>query len=166
MAHTTSEEDYSFLSIDEHILDKEWVRQPALYFKWAQKLADARKRLDDSKVALTLVAAELSQAIRENPDQYGIAKITEAAVTTAIPAQEEHQSAVRRINKAKHTVDVLDAVVTALEHRKRALEKLVDLYGQSYFSTPHTSQENQEAAAHAMKHEVRRRKRRTEVDAE
>jgi hypothetical protein len=38
--------------------------------------------------------------------------------------------------RAKDRVNKVEAVVTALDHRKKALENLVYLHGQSYFSAP------------------------------
>jgi hypothetical protein len=44
----------------------------------------------------------------------------------------------------RHKASVLKVAVTALDQRKKALEKLVDLHGQDYFSTPRAKGENRE----------------------
>ena len=54
----------------------------------------------------------------------------------AIILAEEYQYAQKLVFIAKHRVDVLSGAVTALDHRKKALENLVDLHGRNYFSTP------------------------------
>ena len=41
----------------------------------------------------------------------------------------------------KHKVDVLQVVVDALDHRKKALENLVTLHGMSYFASPKAPKE-------------------------
>lgn len=63
-------------------------------------------------------------------------KITETTVKNAVTSDREVQKARSAIIEAKHEVDVLSAAVSALDQRKRALENLVTLHGQSYFSTP------------------------------
>jgi hypothetical protein len=131
-----------FIEINENELDKEWVEQPVLYFRWARKLADARLKVDEAKAELELVTAELDSKIREDPESYGIEKLTEAGVKSTILIQEEYTDALQTFNAARHQVNILDAGVNALEHRKRALEKLVDLYARSYFAPPQASGKN------------------------
>lgn len=135
------EEDYDFIHIDEMNLDREWINHPGLYFKWARKLADARMEADELKARIEVVAAELDKDIRESPSLYEVEKVTEAAVKSAVIAQETYQKAVRRFGKAKHKVDIYQAAVNTLDHRKRALENLVDLHSQNYFSSPRAKQE-------------------------
>lgn len=125
-----------FLEIDQHALDKEWLSQPKKVFKYAQDLAHARKTLDEAKTELDLAEAELDKTIRNDPGEFGIEKLTEKTVQAAIKEQKEYQAAQKELLEAKHAVDILAAAVNALEHRKRALESLVTLHGQQYFSSP------------------------------
>lgn len=153
--------DESFLNIDQHNLDAEWLKQPALYFKWAKKAADARRAHEEAKSELDVVKAELSRAIREDPENYGLEKVTEGAVTAAIPEQKEYKVALKAVFDARHSADVYSAVVVALEHRKRALENIVDLFGMNYFSKPKApTAEAAEKFDEASKREVRGRSRR------
>jgi hypothetical protein len=140
------DEDYDFLDIDENMLDREWVKQPKLFFNWARKLAGARLRLDEAKADLDLVRADLDRDIRANPKKYNLVKVTEDAVKNCIVTLDEYLEALRMVNKNKHQVDIYDAAVKALDHKKRALEKLVDLHGQNYFSSPRTSDEGMRQA--------------------
>ena len=149
------------LTIDETVLDEEWIEQPKLYFHWARKLADARRSLDESKSNLDVVKAELDRAIRSDPERFGLPKVTEAVVTTAIPNQPKYQSALEVLRNDKHTVDILSAAVTALDHRKAALGKLVDLHGQNYFSSPRASTpEAEESMREVVKKKVRKKSQR------
>lgn len=161
----SQEDDFSFFEIDEHNLDREWVKQPSLYFTWARKLADARQDLDEAKAKVDVTKAEVSRAIRDDPEDHGLEKVTEAAVTAAIPEHPDMIRAVKELSKARHKVDVYQAAVNALDHRKRALEKLVDLHGQNYFSTPRAPDaESAEALEEAGKQHARRRGRRRDRD--
>lgn len=155
------EDDFSFFNIDPNNLDKEWIEQPGLFFTWASKLADARRDHEDAKSELDVVRAELSRDIREDPETYGITKLTEAVVALVIPEQQEYIDAAKALSKARHRQDIYQAAVNALDHRKRALENLVDLHGQNYFAKPKAA--TPEAEAHfedKRKERIRRRSSR------
>lgn len=136
--------DFDF-SIDEDQLDKEWLGQPELANQIGRELADATLNLEQAKVDLDLVTAELSSAIRENPQDYGLDKITEKAVESAILQCRRYTKQQKELLRCKHTVDLLRAASNACEHRKKALEKLVDLWSQSYFSSPRATTEEAQA---------------------
>ena len=145
------------ICVDENALDQEWVLQPRKYFRYAAKLADARRDLDQSKTEVELVKAELELAIRSNPEKFDLQKVTEAAVTATVLSQAEYGRARQAALDAKHTVDVLEAAVTALEHRKRALEGLVQLRLANYFSSPKAPEGDREGMAEMEKRLVRGR---------
>ncbi len=148
------------LQIDEHRLDEEWTGQPKLYYKWAAEHAEAILAVDTAKTTVDLVKAELDQEIRANPEKYGISKITETVVTTTILGDPEYQAAMKKVNVARYEVNIVAAAVVALEHRKRALEKLVDLHGRNYFSEPKASEQSRETMDQVEKRSVRNKARR------
>lgn len=151
-----SDLDKSFVEIDELQLDKEWIGQPRVYLEFAEMCADAQRDWDIAKSELEMVRAELDTAIRSDPESYGLGKVTEKGVENAIPAQTEYQDAVREVIRAKHKRDVMAAAVTALDHRKKALEKLVDLQLSGYFATPRASASSREAVEDMGRRNVRR----------
>lgn len=128
--------DDSVVEIDEGLLDKEWLKQPKLFMRYAIQLAEVKLEFAEAKANLELVQAELEHRIREDPETYGIKKVTEGSIHSALVMQKRYKQAVSEMNLAKHRVDLTQAVVDALDHRKRALENLVTLHGQNYFSTP------------------------------
>jgi len=150
------------ISIDRDALDREWDEQSCLYFRYAMMLADARQELDTAKTELDLVQAELDQSIRADPEAFDIAKLTEGAVKAAILIQKEYKKAAKQLADAKHLVDVLGAAVGALDHRKSALSKLVELWICNYFSEPRTSGVSQEHVDHLKKKMMRRGRERTD----
>lgn len=152
--------DDDFLAIDEATLDREWVEQPRLFFKYARRLADAQQARDDAAAELDLVKANLELEIREDFKPYGLKKVTDSGVKAIIPKQPEYQNALKELNECKRAVGVLQAAVTALEHRKRALEKLVDLVSMDYFATPRASEGTKDAMREVVKRSVRRRGQR------
>ena len=112
------------------------MEQPRLYHKYARKLANAKQTLEECKARLELVNAELDREIRLNPLGFGLEKITETVVANTIIVQQGYKEAQEEYIAGKHRVDEVQAVVTTLDHRKRALESLVTLHGQDYYSTP------------------------------
>lgn len=133
------ERDDDVFAIDKDRLDEEWVNQPLLYYKYAMKLADAREDFERAKARKDVVEAELDAAIRRDPPAFGLEKITEDALKKAIIRQRRYTEAQEELIKARHSMDVLEVKVNTLDHKKRGLEKLVDLWAREYFSEPRAS---------------------------
>lgn len=150
----------SITAIDENALDEEWVNHPTKFHKYALRLANAKTMLAESKASLDVVEAEISLRVRKNPLKYGMdGKITEAVINATVLLNPKYQEALTEVTNAKHKVDILQAAVDALEHKKRALENLVTLHGQSYFASPRVSKEAGEAMKSEMDTAVKRKVR-------
>ena len=150
----------SLVEIDELQLDKEWIRQPRLFRKYAFAVADAKLAVANRKADLDLAKADLGLKIREDPETFGVKKVTDASVGAAVIVQAEYRTALRRYNKAKHGLDMLMAVVEALEHRKKALENLVQLFSMNYFAEPKEKVNNERSD---FKERVKQRTRRNHI---
>ncbi len=134
-------EEEDFYGIDLDRLEEECVRQPELIYKAVMELAQARKDLEQAKVDLELTGAELDRDIRRNPARFGLEKVTETVVEKTVTWQVQYQNAQRTLLDAKHAVDVLQAAVTALEHRKKSVELSVQLWAMAYFGEPKVPRE-------------------------
>lgn len=124
------------IQIDDNSLDLEWLDQPSLMLKYARVSAQTRRILDEAKQNLDVVRAELDKDIRENPDDYGIAKVTEGSITSAINTSDDYKKAFKAFLDAKYEADMAGGAVRAFDARKDALENLVRLHGQQYFAGP------------------------------
>jgi hypothetical protein len=151
-------DEFDFLHPDKNRLDEEWVEQPKLYFKYAQKLAFANEREDEAKAELNVERAEVEIVVRNNPTKYKIEKVTEALVTAVVTGHPRVQRAMEAYIKAKRRAAILDAAVKALDHRKKALENLVWLHGQNYFSEPRAKDEMSRDEMEAVKAKAAARK--------
>lgn len=134
-------EDYNeFLDIDLLNLEVECQHQPKRFKKWSDILADAKRDHSQADADLDLVKAELDLEIRDDPNRYGLGKVTAsamaAAIKTRLPTMKRYKRALRRLINAKHRVDVLEGTVKALDDRKKQLGHLVQLHGQQYFAAP------------------------------
>lgn len=128
-------EERDFFELDPNRLDEEWVEHVRLYHEHALKLADARQEYERTKAERELVAAELDREVRSNAVKLGI-KVTEAVVANAVTEHENYRQVVGKVIRAKHDVDVAEVAVSTLEHRKKALENLVQLRLSDYYSEP------------------------------
>lgn len=122
-------------NIDLLSLGQEWLKQPAMYRYFATKAEEATGDADKSESDLKVIDAEIEKEIRHNADMNDT-KITEKAVASEILLNDKHKKAVEAALQARHEARVLGAVVRTLDHRKKALEKLVDLELNGYNSTP------------------------------
>lgn len=153
------------LNIDPNALDSEWIRQPNLYFQWSAKLAEAQSDRDQAKGEIDLVYSELDRKIRENPDTFGITKVTEHAIKACIPGRKRYKQALAKYNELRDRANVYQALVNALDHKKKALESLVHLHGQNYFSAPRPPKGTHEMVDEMEKQAIRRRgKKRRDVE--
>lgn len=156
---TPQNHDVSFTDIDLDRLDEEWVRQPGLYYRYATRLADAQRKHAEAKAALEVAEAELSLQVRKAPEAFlGDVKPTEASVNAAVLLQPKYQKAKTAMIEAKHAVDVLEAAVWALDHKKKGLESAVQLQLANYRSAPRATNGEQRQAVEQMKDDARRRK--------
>ena len=122
--------------IDEQSLDVEWLNQAELMLKYAGIRSQCRFDYDEAKEELEIKYAELDKEIRSNPDEFGVAKITDKVVHNTILLQEEYQDGMKDVRRAKYELDMAGAAVDAISHKKSSLEKLVYLHGQQYFAGP------------------------------
>ena len=154
-------DDQPLFELDETRLDEHWIEQPRIMFKAMKDLADAKLAVDEAKTHLQVVEAETSKEVRSDPVEYGIEKVTEKAITECLVSSEPVVEATASLQEKKHHADICQAMVTALDHRKKALEKLVDLHGQSYFATPQASGESGKKMREVEKKSVRKKSRRS-----
>lgn len=145
------------LKIDSGRLDYEWLRQANLVFKASKLEAQARKAVDELKRELDVERAQVDSSIRENPGNFGIVKITEKIIESTILQDVGVQELLADLNKARYDQNMRQALVNALEHKKRALESLVSLHGQNYFSEPRAKDDvSKEGVTRARKTKVRK----------
>ena len=131
------EKEPDFFAIDQGRLDEEWLNQPKTFYRYALKLADVKVELERTKAERDVTAAEVDQEIRANPGGFGLGdKQTEPAIKNAGIVEPRNMKANRAIIRAKHAVDIVQAAVDAMEHRKKALENLVHLFGMNYYAEP------------------------------
>lgn len=133
------------VTIDQLRLDREWVKQPKLFLHYSEALAKARTKMDRAKDNVDFVKADLDGIVRDDMNANGV-KITEASVQSNISIHPDMQAALLSLADARDEVNMMQAAVSALEHKKYALQNLVSLHSQNYFSSLTVGEEDREAA--------------------
>jgi len=155
------------VQIDELRLGDECVNLPHNYLQAAHQAADSRRDVEYAKNELEVVDADLCKHIRSTPGKYGLEKVTESAIKEIVVLQPPYKEAQSRLIKSKHRQDLDQALVSALEHKKRALAMLVDLHTSGYFSeVKPTTAEGRQSMEQKMKERIRTRGQRREEEEE
>jgi hypothetical protein len=125
------------LIIDSSKLDEEWERQPILFMQYADSLADAEKKRNEVSDELDYLKSKIDLSIRSGqyPDAEGL-KLTEKLIESLVSNDSEIVKKKEELNKAKYEYLVLKGAVEAFSQRKKALEKLVDLFVFGYNASP------------------------------
>ncbi len=130
------EDDGKSVVIDIDNLGETILRHAEDFRVAAEHLEQVRAVVAERKAALELLEASLSIGIRKDPGKYGVAKVTDSLVAAMVIANEHYQKAQKKYLDAKKSQGVAQVQVDALEHKKRMLEKAVDLFLADFFADP------------------------------
>lgn len=161
------------LEIGKHNLDEEWENQPLLFAKWAEEEVEAQFQRDKKKEQLELERAKIDSAIRKNPMAFGIDKVTEAAIQNVILQTKSYQKISNDYLDAVKNSKILSVARESFDQRKKALEKLTDLFLSNYWAEPNITREgkekmekvNQEEAQRSFQDSMVKRRRKLEASS-
>ena len=125
------------VAIDVTKLDEEWVDHSLRFQRYAELAAKADKKKSEIKGELDVLKAQVNLAYRGSKRSIpeGL-KLTEEVFKSLVVVDEEVIRKGKELIEAVYDADVLAGAVEAFAHRKKALEKLVDLFVFSYFGEP------------------------------
>lgn len=121
------------VQIDLNRLETEWHKQASLFYKYSKMLADSDYELTEQKDHLDFVYAKLDGQYRE---ELAGGKVTEAMIKNNITTNEKYVKAQAKLRDLKYQHNIINAAVKSLEHKKKALENLVQLHLSGYFAQP------------------------------
>lgn len=130
-------DDFNFqadISINRYRLDEESEKQPSIYGRYAELLADAKADKDSAENALKLKMAEIEISLRADPSPE--VKITENSIKALIVKNEKVVKKKERLLRKEAVIYKLEAAVRALDHRKSELNNLTQLWIKGYYSQP------------------------------
>ena len=125
------------IKLNKNHLDQNAIEQVDLYEKCTDKWADAVLTRDEAKENLTVIKAEVDEEIRANPLEHGWSSEsktpTETWISNQVTLNERVREATTKHLKTMHKVNQLSGDKETLEHRKKALDILTELYKGQYF---------------------------------
>lgn len=122
------------LGLDRYDLPGEWDRQHQIYMDWVEIWAFSVMERDRKKADLELNEANMDSRIRKDPKKYGVEKITEGAVKSAITCSKDHQACVDNLHRATLFMNRMAGAKLAFEQRRKALENLTELAIAGFYS--------------------------------
>jgi hypothetical protein len=123
------------LELDLYHLDEAYLDLPALTEKWNNAAVEAdifamnlKNRLDDAK-------AFHDQKIRENPENYGLSKLTEGTVASAIANHPDVIRGSAEYFEALSQSKRIKSKCASIATKEKALQGLTKLYEAGYFAS-------------------------------
>lgn len=120
--------------VDRHRLIEQIEEQPQATYEVYLAMADVKDSQESLKIELALMRAEVSSNVRESPEDYGIEKVTEAAIKEEVEQDEDVQAIVQQMQINRKEIDFINAALEGLKDRKKALENATSLFIAGYFS--------------------------------
>jgi hypothetical protein len=136
-------------------------RSASIYFYWAEKLAEAKTRLDEAIDKSKLIAAQTEMEIRKNWDEKYLAnygKSTENSIKSVLEIKMEESR--QNIRDAQSEVNILQASVNSLEHRKYELDNLTTLLVKGFYAAPNGGR--REGVIESTERDVRKKLKKKE----
>jgi hypothetical protein len=147
--------DTEITPADKTLLDDQFEEQDGLYRHYAEQLDEANQELVEAENQLEFVKAKLSSSVRADPGNFGLSKVTEAAINEVVVQQEEYREAQEDVSESRFKRDSCKSIVLSLDHRKTSLVKLADLFMTSYFAVPRVKGDTKEFMEERDKRVVR-----------
>jgi hypothetical protein len=126
------------IKIDDSKLHLEWEDQPILYKKYSDAWAQADNERVEAKDNYDFIYAQEYKKLADSSTTGK--KLTIKDFENELALNEKIIEAKKAVNKAAYNSNVLANAKNAFEQRKKALEKLVDLWGMQYFGKPKTTE--------------------------
>ncbi len=110
------------LEVDIDNIIEQWAQQPTLYLSYGLLLSTLIKKRSKLRQKLT-------RKIMKNPDEYGLTKVSDAAIERVLAMDDE-------IMEMNYEVDNHNWAVKSFEHRKKALEYEAQLLQGGFHAEP------------------------------
>lgn len=115
------------LQVDRQNIEDQLMSIPDEMLVWSREAADRIQAAQQAKADFKVVEAKMSLTIRQNPVDYGFAKITEELAKSLVLVQPEVIAAQNAVIEAEHEANVARGIVDALEIKRSSLKYLAEL---------------------------------------
>lgn len=121
------------LAIDLNNLHLIASQHPTYFAEIAALGAKAKGFARRAKALLDLAKSEAENAVRANPSDFGLEKVTEGAIRNAVESCEDVLKAKDELLDAEDLASQIDAIVSGFEHRRSMINNAVALYLGNYW---------------------------------
>lgn len=115
------------LEINPSAIDEACANHSVLFAEAGIRVSDAKESLERTKLLVKEVRSALDADIRNNPDEYGLEKLTEAALNSVIERDKSIIGLEKARIKIELSVNLLSNFLSAFEHRRSMLNNIVTL---------------------------------------
>ena len=115
------------LALSTATLDVDWLALPNEIMVWNTAFADSTQECQLLENKRVLIKAQVEKKIRQNPTDYGFAKLTEDLVKSTVSIQPEVVAIEDACVQAKHSCNVTKAIIEALDVKRSSLKYLSEL---------------------------------------
>ena len=148
--------DKALFDLDPNKLEIDWILQPKLMREATDRRASVIYDIGEKKAEIEVKHAELKYDVRTNPETWGLEKVTEGAIQDCLADHEELLELNSELRKLEHQKELLKGLIDSLGDRKSALENLVKLHGQDYFSVPYVAGPSGKKMEREQKKQIRK----------
>jgi hypothetical protein len=134
------------IEVDRYQLEVLWENQAKLYGKWSEESVKAADEVDRCKSKIKLLRDTLNKDVRLHPEKYGIeGTLREAAISSAIDTDQKVRELEGDLQDLVYQERIFKGVLVALDHKKKALEYLSQLFISGYYATPREPKKAEES---------------------
>jgi hypothetical protein len=133
------------LGIDLQQLHVEAMSQPVYCEQAGIIAAEAKKIAKQAKINVDEVEAAITLSVRQNPDAYGLDKVTESSIAAAVVNSKEVKLAKLQQANADYEADVANALYQAFLQKKSMIQVETELYKSNYFNCSDISKLNNDS---------------------
>ncbi len=126
----------SSLPIDINSLHINAQEQPSLAADAGELAANLKAEAKRLRMKYEVAKATADKEIRNDPATYGLAKVTETCVASAVTLHPMVRTASDEMLEADKEADLAAVIQNAFEHRRSMLKIEADLYVNNYWGSP------------------------------
>ena len=133
------------MKINKHRLDTELEKQAELFLNYALEWVNASDKVSKIKEKLELTKAKADKEIRSKPTKFNLGeKITETGIKASLTLHPKVIKANEDLLDCIKSEKIYQIIKEAFGHKKKALEKLVELTLAGYYGNPKEPKEHKE----------------------
>lgn len=121
------------MKVDQFSLEEECKKQPLFYKDVGMIHVQARTIMKKARSFLKAKYAEIALEARRDPGKFGLTKVTDASLDSAVITQKEYKELEEEMFQAEEDAEFLGVLLESAAQRKSMIRDLVTLYCRQYY---------------------------------